>query len=430
MAAILFDEPLTVIDPALKWELRSKLKALHRALDLTMIYVTHDQTEALTFADTVVVMHEGSVVQTGTPDELFDAPCPHLRGLLHRLARHERAAGRGAGPPGAGRAATRLALARSYAELPAGARIEVGIRPEFVSIAAPAPGLLSARLERIDDLGRVRFARVRVGDLEMAATVPKGVSLGGDEAALVFDPAQIHVYADGTRARGDGVMEKTVNQKAWLLVLPVFAVVAFSARHPADDRGQLFGPGHVRQQSVLLERRRLVPGAARPLDRAGRPLLRLAVAQPRLLRDRAGDRDPARHRGRAGDAARGLGRGVLPGDAGAAAAHPVERRRHDLADLRPRPTSACWASRSTGWASTTITSPIRVDAWITIIVMDVWHWTSLVALLCYAGLKSIPEAYYQAASIDGASRWAVFTAIQLPKMRRVLLIAVLLRFMD
>ena len=71
-----------------------------------------------------------------------------------------------------------------------------------------------------------------------------------------------------------------------------------------------------------------------------------------------------------------------------------------------------------------------VDAWVTVIVMDVWHWTSLVALLCYAGLKSIPEAYYQAAQIDGASRWAVFKAIQLPKMNRVLLIAVLLRFMD
>jgi len=69
-------------------------------------------------------------------------------------------------------------------------------------------------------------------------------------------------------------------------------------------------------------------------------------------------------------------------------------------------------------------------AWITIIMMDVWHWTSLVALLCYAGLKSIPDAYYQAARIDGASRWAVFRFIQLPKMRRVLIIAVLLRFMD
>jgi glycerol transport system permease protein len=71
-----------------------------------------------------------------------------------------------------------------------------------------------------------------------------------------------------------------------------------------------------------------------------------------------------------------------------------------------------------------------LHAWVTIVAMDVWHWTSLVALLCYAGLKSIPDAYYQAARIDGASRWAVFRTIQLPKMRRVLLIAVLLRFMD
>ncbi|WP_347265859.1 sugar ABC transporter permease [Paracoccus sp. (in: a-proteobacteria)] len=71
-----------------------------------------------------------------------------------------------------------------------------------------------------------------------------------------------------------------------------------------------------------------------------------------------------------------------------------------------------------------------VDAWIIVIVMDVWHWTSLVALLCYAGLQSIPQAYYQAARIDQASRWAVFRFIELPKMRGVLLIAVLLRFMD
>ncbi|NTZ91590.1 carbohydrate ABC transporter permease [Agrobacterium tumefaciens] len=71
-----------------------------------------------------------------------------------------------------------------------------------------------------------------------------------------------------------------------------------------------------------------------------------------------------------------------------------------------------------------------VDAWITVVVMDVWHWTSLVVLLCYASLVSIPDAYYQAARIDGASRFAVFRFIQLPKMKRVLLIAFLLRFMD
>ncbi|MEO0671444.1 MAG: sugar ABC transporter permease [Pseudomonadota bacterium] len=71
-----------------------------------------------------------------------------------------------------------------------------------------------------------------------------------------------------------------------------------------------------------------------------------------------------------------------------------------------------------------------VSAWATLIAMDVWHWTSLVVLLAYAGLSSIPDAYYQAAKIDGASSWAVFRYIQLPKMKRVLTIAVLLRFMD
>lgn len=70
------------------------------------------------------------------------------------------------------------------------------------------------------------------------------------------------------------------------------------------------------------------------------------------------------------------------------------------------------------------------DAWLTVLVMDVWHWTPLVALLCFAGLRAIPDAYYQAARIDGASRFAVFRYIQLPKLRGVLMIAVLLRFMD
>jgi len=71
-----------------------------------------------------------------------------------------------------------------------------------------------------------------------------------------------------------------------------------------------------------------------------------------------------------------------------------------------------------------------LDAWTTVLAMDVWHWTPLVVLLCYAGLRAIPDAYYQAAKIDGASRWAVFRFIQLPKLRNVLMIAVLLRFMD
>lgn len=72
----------------------------------------------------------------------------------------------------------------------------------------------------------------------------------------------------------------------------------------------------------------------------------------------------------------------------------------------------------------------RVVVWATLLMMDAWHWTSLVVLLCYAGLRAIPEPYYRAARIDGASAWTVFRHIQLPRLRLVLLIAILLRLMD
>ena len=231
VAAVLFDEPLTVIDPELKWQLRSKLKALHRDLDLTMIYVTHDQTEALTFADTVVVMHDGRVVQSGTPADLFDRPAHTFVGYF-------------IGSPGMnivpaevkGRQARidghTIALDRSYDRLPAGAKIEVGVRPEFVQIAAPAPNLLAANIERIDDLGRVRFAHVRVGDTRFSAKVPPGFSVPGNNRRLgVRSLARAHLRRQSP-GRGRGVMDKTVNQKAWFLVQPVFLVVAFSAILP------------------------------------------------------------------------------------------------------------------------------------------------------------------------------------------------------
>ncbi|GHA83808.1 carbohydrate ABC transporter permease [Modicisalibacter luteus] len=86
-----------------------------------------------------------------------------------------------------------------------------------------------------------------------------------------------------------------------------------------------------------------------------------------------------------------------------------------------------WSLRELGYGYNITASP--VDAWATIILMDVWHWTPLIALLCYSGLRSIPDAYYQAARIDRASQWAVFRHIQLPKLTNVLVIGVLLRFM-
>jgi glycerol transport system ATP-binding protein len=201
VAAILFDEPLTVIDPELKWQLRSKLKALHRDLDLTMIYVTHDQTEALTFADTVVVMHDGRVVQSGTPAELFDRPAhtfvgyfigsPGMNIVPAEVSGHEARIERHI-----------IGLHRNYGVLPAGARIEIGVRPEFVEVAAPASGLLSANIERIDDLGRVRFARVRVGDAKFNARVPPGFSAPDNSVGLIFDPGHVHVYADSRLVEG------------------------------------------------------------------------------------------------------------------------------------------------------------------------------------------------------------------------------------
>lgn len=200
VAAILFDEPLTVIDPHLKWQLRSSLKELHRALDLTMIYVTHDQTEALTFADTVVVMHDGAVVQTGTPEELFERPA-------HTFVGHF------IGSPGMnvlpaqveGRTAhvgdVAIALDRAYPALPKGERIELGVRPEFATLAAPGTGL-PVTVTQIEDIGRARIARIEIAGNPAAAMVPEELSLDGDRAGLTLDPRQVHIYADGVLVPG------------------------------------------------------------------------------------------------------------------------------------------------------------------------------------------------------------------------------------
>jgi len=195
VAAILFDEPLTVIDPHLKWQLRSTLKELHRTLDLTMIYVTHDQTEALTFADKVVVMHDGAVVQTGTPEELFARPAhtfvghfigsPGMNVLPCRVEGHTAYVDGGA-----------VTLDRTYAALPQGKAIELGIRPEYLTLGAGAGGL-PVRVQRIDDIGRARIARVELAGRPLAASVPDGFVPAGSEATVAFDPRHIHIYADG-----------------------------------------------------------------------------------------------------------------------------------------------------------------------------------------------------------------------------------------
>jgi glycerol transport system ATP-binding protein len=166
VSAVLFDEPLTVIDPHLKWQLRRKLKQIHHELKLTLIYVTHDQVEALTFADQVVVMTRGKVVQLGSPAALFERPA-------HRFVGHF------IGSPGmnflpvqsrgrtltlAGRA---LWLGATAATLPEG-ELQLGIRPEYVAIcAAHTPGAVPALVQRTQDIGTYWLVTARIGDHEV-----------------------------------------------------------------------------------------------------------------------------------------------------------------------------------------------------------------------------------------------------------------------
>jgi glycerol transport system ATP-binding protein len=194
VAAILFDEPLTVIDPHLKWRLRSKLKELHQRVGVTMIYVTHDQTEALTFADQVVVMLEGQVVQAGTPVELFERPrhtfVGHFIGSpgMNLLPCETDAAGL------ARFGGVALARVRGGRE---GRGNQIGVRPEYVRLAAPGSEGLPVRIERVSDVGRHRIVDARHGEHLIKALVAEGAPLPEGEGRLAFDPAHTHVYADG-----------------------------------------------------------------------------------------------------------------------------------------------------------------------------------------------------------------------------------------
>jgi glycerol transport system ATP-binding protein len=190
---IMLDEPLTVIDPHLKSQLRSKLRELHQRIARTMIFVTHDQTEALTFANQVMVMHEGKVVQIGSPVELFERP-------RHTFVGHF------IGSPGmnvlpcehegdsAVLAGHRVRVDNPPSAPLSGKRIEIGVRPEFVSLAKDG---IPVRIVRVSDAGRHRVVDARHGDIAIKLLVDDGVSVPGEVAHVKFDPARTRLYADG-----------------------------------------------------------------------------------------------------------------------------------------------------------------------------------------------------------------------------------------
>jgi glycerol transport system ATP-binding protein len=199
--AILFDEPLTVIDPHMKWELRTQLKQLHREFGHTMIYVTHDQTEALTFADKVVVMYDGRVVQMGTPEELFETPAHTFVGyfigspgmnLLEAEIRGNTAMV--AGQP--------VALGAGYG--PVTGRAQIGIRPEYAVLTA-GDGL-PITIRRVEDVGRHRIIRGEVAGTTVNVIAPEGMAVDASLTHVRFLPERINVYADDWRVAPVGTV--------------------------------------------------------------------------------------------------------------------------------------------------------------------------------------------------------------------------------
>jgi glycerol transport system ATP-binding protein len=197
--AILFDEPLTVIDPHLKWQLRGALKRVHRQSRTTMVYVTHDQTEALTFADKVVVMLEGEVVQVGTPQQLFEEPAHTFVGYF-------------IGSPGMnvlpavvdGNTAhigdSAIQLPRGYPPFPKDKKVEIGIRPEFLRIGTDDRGL-KINVLRVEDAGSRRIVRGELGGLPITAIASEDESMAAGRLSLEPDPARVHVYVDSKLVR-------------------------------------------------------------------------------------------------------------------------------------------------------------------------------------------------------------------------------------
>ncbi|MEH6519736.1 ABC transporter ATP-binding protein [Sulfitobacter sp.] len=193
--ALLFDEPLTVIDPHMKWELRTQLKSLHHEFGHTMIYVTHDQTEALTFADKVVVMYDGRVVQMGTPQQLFETPEHTFVGYF-------------IGSPGmnvldakvmgdkAVLAGNEISLGQGYGDLTG--KTEIGVRPEFTSLAEGGEGL-PVTIKRVEDVGRHKIVRADFHGTEINVIAPEGANISPDMNRVVFDQAGINVYSDSWR---------------------------------------------------------------------------------------------------------------------------------------------------------------------------------------------------------------------------------------
>jgi glycerol transport system ATP-binding protein len=197
VSAILFDEPLTVIDPHKKWNIRQALKRVHAELSHTLVYVTHDQTEALTFADEVVVMSEGQVIQKGTPDELFERPAHQFVGSFIGSPAINLVPVEVADSVVRIGGVALLTLPPVDGDLEAAAQsgdLVAGIRPEMVSChAEPSPGLLAATVGRRQDLGTAVLVELEIGELVLTAKLPAQAEVG-DPCWVALDPDHLLLF--------------------------------------------------------------------------------------------------------------------------------------------------------------------------------------------------------------------------------------------
>ncbi len=199
VSAILFDEPLTVIDPHLKWKLRRKLKEIHEKLNVTMIYVTHDQLEAATFADEIAVLYEGQIVQFGTPQELFERPNHTFVGYF-------------IGSPGMNFASpiardNRLflndheiklsELQRQEVLTNRSSNIKIGIRPEFVQVSQVASEhSYPVTLQDIEQLGTHQLLTVDFAGAKWRAKVDAHQQFGDESVHITLPPEALKLYID------------------------------------------------------------------------------------------------------------------------------------------------------------------------------------------------------------------------------------------
>lgn len=199
VSAILFDEPLTVIDPHLKWKLRRKLKQIHEQFNITMVYVTHDQLEASTFADKIAVMYGGQIVQFGTPRELFERPMHTFVGYfigspgMNLIEVQPQAGGVGFGD-------VHLPLSDALQRRIAESRwssLKIGIRPEFVHVwDGPCDDALWADVVHVEDLGTYKVLTLSLAGQPLKVRIQEDKPVPQGQAWISFPSQWLMLYAD------------------------------------------------------------------------------------------------------------------------------------------------------------------------------------------------------------------------------------------